>query len=131
MNREPVSGLPAVRQGAGVRGAATRGAPPALRRRGVPRFVLRVDGHGPRINVSLPLLPVAMVVACAELVLYPILQAAVPYLVARHGDQEAARLIREIPAFPFSRIMGTLMRSGVPLEVSVANGQSRFHLRLG
>jgi hypothetical protein len=27
--------------------------------------------------------------------------------------------------------MGTLMRSGVPLEVSVANGQSRFHLRLG
>jgi hypothetical protein len=97
----------------------------------VPRFVLRIEGHGPRINLRAPLLPVAMLVACAELLVYPVLRLAAPYLVERYGDERAARLIRELPAFPLSRVMGELMRGRTPLEVSVRDGDSHVHLRLG
>lgn len=108
------------------------GRPPAtVARRETPRFALRIEGHGRRINLHAPLLPVAMLVACAELVLYPVLHAAVPWVAERHGDEEAAQMIRDLPAFPLSRMLGELMRGGVPLEVAVRNGNRRFHLRLG
>jgi hypothetical protein len=114
-----MSGTPAVRP---------RGRPS---RRGTPRFILRIEGQGRSIRLRSPLLPVAMLVACTELVLYPVLQIAVPFIAERHGDEEVARVLRELPAFPLSRIMGELMRGGVPLEVSVCSGERVFHLRLG
>jgi hypothetical protein len=72
-----------------------------------------------------------MVVGCAELVLYPVLRLAAPRIIERHVGGDAARIVRELPAFPLSQILGAIMRGGAPLEVSVQDGNGRFHLRLG